>query len=290
MLELLALESGDALVFFHEGVEFFLAHHVFDAPERLVACALVHDAQDDVGRDRAACEHDFVRGLEPRVFIRPERGDAVALARKAPGERACVEDPLGGAVRSARMHRMGRIADERDPAEGPARKRVAVHHRILEHDFRIPEHFRDVQPFEAEALEGGEEIVEPAVQIPVRLDVAWRADLGGPVDELAALRIELLPARIDDDLADVEPPALNEALAAEIRLPARDAAPHVDARVYGRSLIRVELLAHGRMNRSEEHTSELQSHLNLVCRLLLEKKKQTKTKQLLRKTAKAIHS
>src|SRR5260370_15268822 len=28
--------------------------------------------------------------------------------------------------------------------------------------------------------------------------------------------------------------------------------------------------------RSEEHTSELQSHLNLVCRLLLEKKKQSK--------------
>src|SRR5690242_21333967 len=28
--------------------------------------------------------------------------------------------------------------------------------------------------------------------------------------------------------------------------------------------------------RSEEHTSELQSHVNLVCRLLLEKKKQNK--------------
>src|SRR5260370_12024578 len=28
--------------------------------------------------------------------------------------------------------------------------------------------------------------------------------------------------------------------------------------------------------RSEEHTSELQSHLNLVCRLLLEKKKQNR--------------
>src|SRR5207237_4249852 len=28
-----------------------------------------------------------------------------------------------------------------------------------------------------------------------------------------------------------------------------------------------------RLERSEEHTSELQSHLNLVCRLLLEKKK-----------------
>src|SRR5207237_3966765 len=30
--------------------------------------------------------------------------------------------------------------------------------------------------------------------------------------------------------------------------------------------------------RSEEHTSELQSHLNLVCRLLLEKKKTNKKK------------
>src|SRR5260370_28896287 len=29
-------------------------------------------------------------------------------------------------------------------------------------------------------------------------------------------------------------------------------------------------------DRSEEHTSELQSHLNLVCRLLLEKKKSTR--------------
>src|SRR5260370_5503017 len=33
------------------------------------------------------------------------------------------------------------------------------------------------------------------------------------------------------------------------------------------------LLRVGSLNRSEEHTSELQSHLNLVCRLLLEKKK-----------------
>src|SRR5690242_21904385 len=31
-----------------------------------------------------------------------------------------------------------------------------------------------------------------------------------------------------------------------------------------------------RAGRSEEHTSELQSHVNLVCRLLLEKKKKKK--------------
>src|SRR5260370_22369261 len=33
--------------------------------------------------------------------------------------------------------------------------------------------------------------------------------------------------------------------------------------------------------RSEEHTSELQSHLNLVCRLLLEKKKNTRRRATL---------
>src|SRR5690242_12131489 len=33
-------------------------------------------------------------------------------------------------------------------------------------------------------------------------------------------------------------------------------------------------LVHTRRDRSEEHTSELQSHVNLVCRLLLEKKKE----------------
>src|SRR4051812_49887340 len=35
--------------------------------------------------------------------------------------------------------------------------------------------------------------------------------------------------------------------------------------------------------RSEEHTSELQSHVNLVCRLLLEKKKKEITRQVVRR-------
>src|SRR5260370_25025109 len=39
--------------------------------------------------------------------------------------------------------------------------------------------------------------------------------------------------------------------------------------------LRNKTIAHRvEMSRSEEHTSELQSHLNLVCRLLLVKKKQ----------------
>src|SRR3989475_5137578 len=39
-----------------------------------------------------------------------------------------------------------------------------------------------------------------------------------------------------------------------------------------------ESLQRSRMPRSEEHTSELQSQSNLVCRLLLEKKKKTQTR------------
>src|SRR5690242_21365280 len=42
----------------------------------------------------------------------------------------------------------------------------------------------------------------------------------------------------------------------------------------------VQLGHHLLTGRSEEHTSELQSHVNLVCRLLLEKKKKTSKQQL----------
>src|SRR5260370_41456896 len=45
--------------------------------------------------------------------------------------------------------------------------------------------------------------------------------------------------------------------------------------VRGQWIFAVEAQCVRVQSRSEEHTSELQSHLNLVCRLLLEKKKTT---------------
>src|SRR6516225_1513495 len=45
----------------------------------------------------------------------------------------------------------------------------------------------------------------------------------------------------------------------------------------------------GTAERSEEHTSELQSHVNLVCRLLLEKKKKKRFKRQTLKKKKKIH-
>src|SRR5690242_18007 len=53
----------------------------------------------------------------------------------------------------------------------------------------------------------------------------------------------------------------------------------MQTRVYGdmgfRSARRIRWLCERPSRRSEEHTSELQSHVNLVCRLLLEKKNTT---------------
>src|SRR2546426_2905796 len=51
----------------------------------------------------------------------------------------------------------------------------------------------------------------------------------------------------------------------------RDVARHADR--VGQRQRRLRVLVGDRPSRSEEHTSELQSPCNLVCRLLLEKKK-----------------
>src|SRR5690242_20807801 len=48
--------------------------------------------------------------------------------------------------------------------------------------------------------------------------------------------------------------------------------------------LKEQVLASG-LSRSEEHTSELQSHVNLVCRLLLEKKNNERYTTILRDTA-----
>src|SRR5260370_6213116 len=51
--------------------------------------------------------------------------------------------------------------------------------------------------------------------------------------------------------------------------------PPVEAALGEMGRAQILLIRHGQEPRSEEHTSELQSHLNLVCRLLLEKKKRS---------------
>src|SRR4051812_49958749 len=75
------------------------------------------------------------------------------------------------------------------------------------------------------------------------------------------------------------PPAGGNAPPAGLRLtPMADRAPLVGRRTERKRL--EDALERG--SRSEEHTSELQLHVNLVCRLLLEKKKNINTKHKIR--------
>src|SRR5690242_21028353 len=60
------------------------------------------------------------------------------------------------------------------------------------------------------------------------------------------------------------------------RQPAIDARPAWGRTEDARRSARTQSRRRPQRIRSEEHTSELQSHVNLVCRLLLEKKKKKK--------------
>src|SRR5258706_5275531 len=57
------------------------------------------------------------------------------------------------------------------------------------------------------------------------------------------------------------------------------------SRRYRRQFLRAAAGQHRRWARSEEHTSELQSLTNLVCRLLLEKKKKSSTETIAKSPA-----
>src|SRR5438067_10180949 len=54
----------------------------------------------------------------------------------------------------------------------------------------------------------------------------------------------------------------------------------IHPRAQRKRFVRVEISGWPEADRSEEHTSELQSRFDLVCRLLLEKKKKKKTRNI----------
>src|SRR5258708_21673023 len=74
-------------------------------------------------------------------------------------------------------------------------------------------------------------------------------------------------------------PAVTSGRGAKIGAACDHSAAHAPARAMAKEqlgalfLLRRKLVRHHQLDRSEEHTSELQSPDHLVCRLLLEKKK-----------------
>src|SRR2546422_4759953 len=69
----------------------------------------------------------------------------------------------------------------------------------------------------------------------------------------------------------------------EVRKPAHEAHPGPEGREPEQRRTQPRHDEHREGTRSEEHTSELQSRLHLVCRLLLEKKKKKESKHTRRR-------
>src|SRR2546430_1938096 len=91
---------------------------------------------------------------------------------------------------------------------------------------------------------------------------------------------ELAVATGIDHLAMADPPAASDpwwpAISERYTLLLHDYLGQLSEPLDERSIQRARALAELYRSRSEEHTSELQSQSNLVCRLLLEKKKKDK--------------
>src|SRR5260370_32305047 len=83
--------------------------------------------------------------------------------------------------------------------------------------------------------------------------------------------------RVYGETQDITLGNLLDMLAREAKLPSPGGLSVGREAMKGQNLTKLPYTVKGRLvrfcPRSEEHTSELQSHLNLVCRLLLEKKK-----------------
>src|SRR5512135_1553007 len=127
-----ALEAGDALVILRERGELFGSDHILDAFERPVAASLVHRAQDRIRACGAVGEHHLVGGREARGLVCAQRDRHVRRTLQAAGERARIEDRLPGPVRAPGIHRVRRVAEQRDASLRPERQRFAVDHRVFE--------------------------------------------------------------------------------------------------------------------------------------------------------------
>ena len=152
------------------------------------------------------------------------------------------------------------VAEQSDPAEAPPRQRVLIDHRKFQNGVGVAHHVGHVQPIEVPVGDAVDEILEPAGTVPVALGlVVGRLDIEDPIDELAAFGVDIVADRIDQNLGDVEPADAHHAGAGEVGLPARDAAPHIDAGIARRAFVRIELLANHRVDAfaTDDHVAAL---------------------------------
>src|SRR4030095_2075755 len=97
-------ESGDALVLVREPLELGAGYVAIEIVEGRIAHQLLHAADEVVRRMLAVGAHAPGRRARAHGLVGGERGQGVAPRGQAIGERARVEDGLGRAVGTARVH------------------------------------------------------------------------------------------------------------------------------------------------------------------------------------------
>lgn len=241
--ELVEAVAGDLLVPPGDRGDLLRADDVLDPVEGPVPGAFPHLADDGVRRGRPVGQDHGRRPGQPLGLVVGERLQRAGAGGQQLGEPVRVEDGLAGAVGPARHHGVGRVAEQGHPAEGPARERVLVHHRVLEHGLGARDERGDVQPVERPVLEDAQEVLQAALPRPVAAGPLRGLELGDPVDELVAVVVDVADG-VDHHLAAGEPADPRHARACEEGRRHGRAAPHGDPGVPRLALVRIELPAH----------------------------------------------
>src|SRR5215510_8582097 len=194
-------EAGDTLVVFRQRAQFILGDILVEIIERPVADEFLNLDVDEVGRVLAVGAHHPGSGLRARSLIGLERIARIRTAAQQVGEGARVNCRLRRAIGTAWIHRVRRVACERDPAERPFVDRILIHHRIFEDLIGVANHLCNIKPVKAPAFIERKKIAKLAGLVPVVLLERVALDLGHPVDQLMSVTVDIVDDGIDDDLA-----------------------------------------------------------------------------------------
>ena len=210
--------------------------------------ALFGGLQDRFQAEIAVADDHIVHRGDPLILVAGQRLDRIALGHQRCRQHAAINHRLRAGLRADRLHRMRGIADQRDAAEAPARDRIAVDVRQLQHvgGRRRREQAVHVEPGVAPALEliDASLLVGGGVPGLERRRTRWDLGVGEPVDHHLAARPML--DRIKD--RPVIPVANHRhRRAGEIGRGLDDAAV-VQIAVEHRLLVRIEVLAHRGMD------------------------------------------
>src|ERR1700728_2050066 len=122
--------ARDLLITLEDRAQFILADNVFQLFEFPVADLLFDGVDEYIRRRRAVLQHDLAGRWKARGFVGLQCRDRIRLAFEQAAERAGIDDGLRAAVAALRIHGMRGITEQRDAAEGPARQRIAIDHRV----------------------------------------------------------------------------------------------------------------------------------------------------------------